>query len=86
MNGWPWKLLWPRRRARGREPVDVSQAKCGYDIESRHPDNSGLFFIEVKGRAEGAPTVTITRNEILTAFNKPDEFRFIRLKRTWFRE
>jgi hypothetical protein len=33
-----------------------------------------LRFIEVKGRAEGAKTVTITKNEILTALNKPDEF------------
>jgi hypothetical protein len=63
-----------KERHRGREPVDVSQSKCGYDIESKHPDNGKLFFIEVKGRIAGAPTVTITRNEILTAFNKPEEF------------
>jgi len=31
-------------------------------------------MIEVKGRIKGASTVTITRNEILTAFNKPDEW------------
>jgi len=31
-------------------------------------------LIEVKGRAKGAPTVTITKNEILTALNKPDQF------------
>jgi hypothetical protein len=28
----------------------------------------------VKGRAKGADTVTVTKNEILTAFNKPDEY------------
>jgi hypothetical protein len=28
----------------------------------------------VKGRALGARTITITKNEILTALNKPDEF------------
>ena len=33
-----------------------------------------LRFIEVKGRAAGADTVTLTKNEILTALNKPDEF------------
>jgi hypothetical protein len=33
-----------------------------------------LRFIEVKGRVAGAETVTITRNEILTALNKPEEF------------
>jgi hypothetical protein len=31
-------------------------------------------LIEVKGRATGAGTVTITRNEILTALNKPEEY------------
>jgi SNF2 family DNA or RNA helicase len=33
-----------------------------------------LRFIEVKGRVAGALTVTVTRNEILTALNKPDDF------------
>jgi hypothetical protein len=31
-------------------------------------------FIEVKGRAKGADTVTVTKNEILTALNKPEDF------------
>lgn len=31
-------------------------------------------LIEVEGRAAGADTVTITRNEILTALNKPEEY------------
>ena len=31
-------------------------------------------FIEVKGRIKGADTVTVTKNEILRAFNKPDEY------------
>lgn len=64
----------------GYIPVDVSAAKVGYDVESRIPPskrNIGaptLRFIEVKGRAAGADTVTITKNEILTALNKPDEY------------
>ena len=29
---------------------------------------------QVKGRAGGARTVTTTRNEILTALNKPEEY------------
>ena len=33
-----------------------------------------LRFIEVKGRAKGAETVTVTRNEILTALNAPDAY------------
>jgi hypothetical protein len=53
--------------------MDVSH-KVGYDIESRIPGTGRLRFIEVKGRAEGATTVTVTRNEILTALNKPEEF------------
>ena len=58
----------------GRRPRDLSKDKCGYDIESAVPGNGRLFFIEVKGRAKGAGTVTITKNEILTGLNKPDEF------------
>ncbi|MFA7692406.1 MAG: helicase-related protein [Candidatus Hydrogenedentales bacterium] len=66
--------------ALGYIPKDVSHEKVGYDIESQIPlekrDHSQacLRFIEVKGRAKGAQTVTVTKNEILTALNKPDEF------------
>ncbi len=59
-------------RSLGYEPRDVSHQKCGYDIESS--GGEGLRFIEVKGRIEGAETVTVTKNEILTALNKPDNF------------
>jgi superfamily II DNA or RNA helicase len=58
----------------GFHPRDVSKDNCGYDIESRVPGKGQLRFIEVKGRAAGADTVTVTRNEILTALNKPDDF------------
>jgi superfamily II DNA or RNA helicase len=61
-------------RQLGYEPRDVSAQKCGYDIESRVPDKGSLRFIEVKGRVAGAKTVTITKNEILTALNKPEDF------------
>ena len=60
----------------GFEPRDVSADRVGYDIESRDPEGGHLRFIEVKGRIEGADTVTVTRNEILTALNKPDAFIF----------
>ncbi|MGD9714395.1 MAG: DUF3883 domain-containing protein, partial [Thermomicrobiales bacterium] len=33
-----------------------------------------LRFIEVKGRVKGATTITITKNEILTGLNKPDDY------------
>ena len=55
-------------------PQDVSADNCGYDIESAIPETGKLRFIEVKGRLQGAKTVTITKNEILTALNKPDDF------------
>jgi superfamily II DNA or RNA helicase len=58
----------------GNEPRDVSSEKCGYDIESKVQLDGKLRFIEVKGRCDGALTVTVTRNEILTALNKPDDF------------
>ena len=61
-------------RTLGYEPRDVSAQKLGYDIESSIPDTGRLRFIEVKGRVKGAKTVTITKNEILTALNKPDDF------------
>ena len=58
----------------GNQPRDVSGEKCGYDIESKVQADGKLRFIEVKGRVAGALTVTVTRNEILTALNKPDDF------------
>ena len=62
-------------RELGFDPRDVSADKCGYDVESRDPnENARLRFVEVKGRVQGADTVTITKNEILTALNKPEQF------------
>lgn len=63
----------------GYEPKDVSAEKCGYDIESLVPEElrkngNCLRFIEVKGRKANADTVTVSKNEILTALNKPEEF------------
>jgi Domain of unknown function (DUF3883) len=48
--------------------------KLGYDIESRVPGTGKLRFIEVKGRAAGASTITVTKNEILYSLNKPEDF------------
>ncbi len=61
-------------RALGFVPRDVSAQKVGYDVESLVPGAGKLRFIEVKGRTAGAETVTLTKNEILTALNKPEEF------------
>jgi hypothetical protein len=64
-------------RGLGYEPIDREFEKLGYDIESRvvsGPNKGHLRFIEVKGRMSGADTVTVTKNEILTSLNKPDDF------------
>ena len=58
----------------GFDPTDREFEKLGYDIESRVPGTGKLRFIEVKGRVAGAPTITVTRNEILYSLNKPDDF------------
>lgn len=61
-------------RRLGFIPKDIHTEKRGYDIESEIPATGKLRFIEVKGRAKGADAVTVSRNEILCAFNKPDDF------------
>ncbi|OGA65443.1 MAG: RNA helicase [Betaproteobacteria bacterium RIFCSPLOWO2_12_FULL_65_14] len=61
-------------RELGFEPTDREFEKLGYDIESRDPKTGRLRFLEVKGRVTGAATLTVTRNEILYSFNKPDDF------------
>lgn len=66
-------------RKLGYNPIDVSAKKCGYDVESEIPlalrtGDGCLRFIEVKGRAKGATTVTVSKNEILTGLNRPEEF------------
>ncbi len=61
-------------RGLGFEPSDRELEKLGYDVESRVPGTGKLRFIEVKGRVTGADTITVTRNEILYSFNKPDDF------------
>lgn len=65
-------LATERRLCRQRR--DVSRDDPGYDVESKIPETDRLLFIEVKGRAGGASTVTITTTEILTALNDPEDF------------
>lgn len=61
-------------RKLGFLPVDREDEKLGYDIESKDPRTGRLRFIEVKGRAAGADTITVTKNEVLTSLNKPDDY------------
>ncbi|MCA9076575.1 MAG: DUF3883 domain-containing protein [Planctomycetaceae bacterium] len=58
----------------GNEPRDVSINNCGYDIESNDGTSRRLRFIEVKGRAAGADTVTVTRNEVVTGINSDSQY------------
>jgi superfamily II DNA or RNA helicase len=61
-------------RSLGYEPTDVSAKKVGYDILSFDPENKRQRFIEVKGRIDDADTVMVTRNEIITSLNKPEDY------------
>ena len=61
-------------RALGHEPVDVSAQKIGYDIASHDPKSGHLRFIEVKGRIDGADSVMITRQEVITSLHEPEKF------------
>ena len=65
-------------RALGHEVIDVSAQKCGWDVTSLPKAINGklppLRHIEVKGRAKGSSTVTVTRNEILYGLNQQDKF------------
>jgi hypothetical protein len=61
-------------RRLGFEPTDRETDRLGYDIESRDARTGRLRFLEVKGRVSGAETITVTKNEILTSLNKPEDF------------
>ena len=64
----------------GYKPRDVSAKNFGYDVKSQIPQEkcdaseATLRFIEVKGRSAGADFVTVSKNEILAALNKQDEY------------
>ncbi len=73
------KAVMEIERKLGYLPTDVSARKCGYDVESEIPAEKRtgegcLRFIEVKGRAKGADTVTVSKNEMLYALNSPHAF------------
>jgi superfamily II DNA or RNA helicase len=68
------QAVFEAEQALGRKPRDVSADHVGYDIESEDT-NGNLFFIEVKGRAEGSSDLTMYYTEVNTSRNKPTEFR-----------
>ncbi|WP_322995205.1 helicase-related protein [Castellaniella sp.] len=64
--------------ALGHRVLDVSAQKCGWDVTSQPRAVDGKLpmvrHIEVKGRAKGQSTITVTRNEILYGLNQADKF------------
>ncbi len=72
------KVVMEAERALGHEVIDVSAQKCGWDVTSLPKAVDDKFpasrHIEVKGRAKGQSTITVTRNEILYGLNQEDKF------------
>lgn len=72
------KAVMDTERALGNEVIDVSAQKCGWDVTSMPRAINGKLppsrHIEVKGRAKGSSTITVTRNEILYGLNQQDKF------------
>jgi len=66
-------------RTLGHQVFDVGAEKCGWDVTarpSRRSDGSLPLdrHIEVKGRAKGQTTITVSRNEIIYGLNQQDKF------------
>ncbi|MEK3662621.1 helicase-related protein [Paenibacillus sp. FSL F4-0236] len=72
------KAVMDMERQLGHEVIDVSADKCGWDVTARVPLGGGKYgldrHIEVKGRAKGQDTLTVTRNEMLYGLNQGDKF------------
>ncbi len=62
----------------GHAVKDVSHEKCGWDITAQPPTINGKLasarHIEVKGRAKGQTTITVSRNEIIYGLNQANQF------------
>lgn len=66
-------------RALGHQVIDVSAEKCGWDVTGRPKANADGSLppdrhIEVKGRAAGQTTITVSKNEIMYALNQKEQF------------
>ncbi len=71
------EAVFKAEEALGHRTKDVSAEKCGWDITAYIEQAEGLPMerhIEVKGRAKGQDTITVTRNEISYALNQKDKF------------
>lgn len=78
IEGIALRAVMDAERALGHKVSDVSAQKCGWDVTSQPPAIAGKLppsrHIEVKGRAQGQTTITVTRNEILYGLNQQDKF------------
>jgi SNF2 family DNA or RNA helicase len=68
------QIVMDQERKLGYSPIDREIDKVGYDVESTIPGTGRIRMIEVKGRAADADIITVTKNEILTGLNKPEDF------------
>ena len=64
--------------ALGHSVRDVSADNCGWDLTAQPPPHNGVLppsrHIEVKGRAAGEETITVTSNEIREGINQGEKF------------
>jgi len=72
------KAVMDAERTLGHAVKDVSAEKCGWDVTAQQPMQDGKLpevrHIEVKGRAKGQTTITVSRNEIIYGLNQQDKF------------
>ena len=61
----------PGSEARRRRLARGGRVPLGY---YKDPEKTAERFIEVKGRRVSADDVEVTRNEVLTALNAPEQF------------
>lgn len=71
------QAVYDAEHALGHRIKDVSAEKCDWDITAYVEQSEGLaleHYIEVKGRAKGQDTITVTSNEIRHGLNQKDKF------------
>jgi len=71
------QAVFDAEHALGHRTKDVSADKCGWDITVYIDQAEGLALerhVEVKGRAKGQDTITVTSNEIRHGLNQKEKF------------
>lgn len=71
------QAVFDAEHALGHRTKDVSAEKCGWDITVYIDQPEGLALerhVEVKGRAVGQDTITVTANEIRHGLNQKEKF------------